>query len=78
MSPQFWSFALIQATYIKNRLPHTALGITPYEAFTGVKPNLSHLRIFGSIVYGRKPGHRPAKLDKHDAIGVFLDYTATE
>jgi hypothetical protein len=31
------------AVYIKNRIFHSALGMTPYEAFTGFKPNLSDL-----------------------------------
>ena len=78
MEAKYWSYALIHATYIKNRLPHATIGITPYEAFTGKRPDLSRLLIFGSIVYGRKPGRRPAKLDKHDSVGIFLGYTATE
>ena len=41
--PEFWSHALVMAVYIKNRIFHSALGITPYEAFTSFKPNLSDL-----------------------------------
>ena len=78
LPPEYWSFALIHACYIKNRLPHYTIGSTTYQAFTGTVPNLSQLRIFGSLIYGRKPGHRPAKLDQHDVLGRFLGYTATE
>lgn len=78
LGPEMWSYALIHAVYIKNRIPHSILKTTPYEKFTGQVPNLSSLRIFGSRVFSRKTGRRPAKLDKHDSQGIFLGYTATE
>ena len=31
-------------------------GKTPYEMWSGKKPKLSHLRIFGSIVHVKTPG----------------------
>ena len=77
LGPEYWSQALTQAVYIKNRIPHTALNMTPFQAFTGKKPNLSDLRIFGSRVYARKPGKAKAKLDHHTSKGVFLTVTAT-
>lgn len=63
--------------YIKNRLYHSALDTTPFQAFTGRRPNLANLRIFGSRVNARKTGVRPAKLDHHTTEGIFLTYTAT-
>jgi transposase InsO family protein len=34
--------------YVHNRLSHSALGLnTPEEMFTGKKPEVSHLKIFG-------------------------------
>ena len=40
------------AVYIQNRCPHTALGRkTPEEVFTGTRPDVDHLRIFGSVCY---------------------------
>jgi hypothetical protein len=35
LGPEFWSFALLHAVYLKNRLPHTALNDTPYKVYTG-------------------------------------------
>ena len=49
----------------------------PYKVLTGNVPELSKLRIFGSRVYNRKPGKRPAKLDHHTATGIFLGFAAT-
>ena len=40
------------AVYIQNKYPHTALGRkTPEEIFTGTRPDVSHIRIFGSVFY---------------------------
>jgi hypothetical protein len=65
---------LVHAVYLKNRLYHKALCMTPHEAWTGEKPSLAHLRTFGALVTARKPGKRPAKADSHTAHGVLLGY----
>ena len=77
LGPEYWSHAIVQAVYIKNRIWHSALNMSPFQAFTGKKPNLSDLRIFGSRVFARKPGKRKAKLDHNTSKGVFLSFTAT-
>lgn len=47
-----WGFALECAVYTKNRSPHSALrNQTPYEVMYGKVPNLSLMRIFGTIAY---------------------------
>ncbi len=44
----FWAEALSTATYLRNRSPTRAVsGMTPYEAWTGEKPQMQGLRIFG-------------------------------
>ena len=41
---RFWAETLSTATYLRNRSPTNALnGTTPYEAWTGDKPNVEHL-----------------------------------
>lgn len=77
LGPGYWSYALLHATYIMNRMPHSSLNKSPYEALTGSKPNLTRLRVFGSRVCARKTGKRPYKLDNHSYQGVFLGCTAT-
>ena len=77
LGPEYWSYALLHAVYIKNRLPHHTINKSPFEAFTGNTPDLSNLRIFGSRLYARKPGRRPFKLDHHTSSGYFLGFTAT-
>jgi hypothetical protein len=77
LGPEFWTFALSHAVYIKNRLPHTAIKCSPYEKFTGHKPTADQFKIFGSKIYSKKPGKRPYKLDHHTASGIFLGFSAT-
>ena len=44
----FWLEAVMCATYVLNRCPTKALqSITPFEAWHGRKPSISHLRVFG-------------------------------
>jgi deoxyuridine 5'-triphosphate nucleotidohydrolase len=78
LGPEFWSYALIYSTYVKNRIYHHSIKSTPYMKFTGTKPDLTNLRIFGSKIFSKKPGKRPYKLDRHSDTGLFLGYTATD
>jgi hypothetical protein len=46
-----WVEAASTAVYIQNRYPHKALEAkTPKEVFTGIKPSVDHLRIFGNPI----------------------------
>jgi hypothetical protein len=62
------------AVYILNRSPTKALnGRTPYEAWHGRKPAVSHLRVFGCLVFATELGH-VGKLDESSTPGVFIGY----
>jgi hypothetical protein len=51
------------AMYVQNRSPYNILkNMTPEEAFTGVKPEVVHLRIFGCLVYFHVPKEKRTKL----------------
>ena len=77
LSPIYWSDALLHAVYLKNRLWHSALDITPFEALNKRRPNISHLRVFGSRLTARIPGEPRAKLDDHCYDGIFLGHSFT-
>nr|GEZ72297.1 copia-type polyprotein [Tanacetum cinerariifolium] len=47
---------------------------TPQEAWNGLKPTVSHLRIFGSIAYVHVPSQRRSKLDDRSEKHVFVGY----
>lgn len=75
MSYKFWAEVMFCATYLINRTPTKALkDITPEEAWSGRKPNLKHLRIFGSIAYVHTPKEKRKKLDAKSSYHVFVGY----
>lgn len=76
----FWPEAIRTATYLRNRSPHKALGMTPYEAWHGAgkKPDLGHVRIFGCRCYGHVEKANRTKWESHTIEGVLLGYFATE
>ena len=78
LGPQYWRFALLHAAKLYNRRPHSSIKMTPIQAFTGTKPDLSNLRIFISRVYAKKTGRRPFKLDKHAYEGIYLGTTSND
>jgi hypothetical protein len=75
---KFWSSALIHLVCLHNRLVHTVMKKTPFEAYFGIKPDLTLLKLFGSRVFVKRSGSRQSKLDCHDFKGIFLGYTATD
>ena len=68
-----WGEAVRHSIYVLNRLPTRALkGRTPYEAWNGEKPDLSHLRIFGCIAVMNIPAKHTRKLDDRGKLVVYL------
>jgi hypothetical protein len=53
---KFWSAALVHAAYLYNRLVHSALNKTPYEARCGCKPDVTNLKMFGARVCIKRTG----------------------
>jgi transposase InsO family protein len=51
---RYWGEAVRHAVYLLNRLPTRKLGdMTPHEAWSGRKPSLNHLRVFGCVGHTR-------------------------
>lgn len=75
---KFWQDAATTACYIRNRTPVGPDGKTPEEAFTGRKPSIAHLRVFGCLVYARVPKeNRENKLVPTAVQCVFIGYKTT-
>jgi hypothetical protein len=51
--------------------------VTPEEAFTGKKLDISHLRIFGCVVYYHIPAEKRSKLDPTTERGILVGYSET-
>ena len=72
----FWAEATNTAVYILNRCPTKAVrNLTPMEAWSREKPDVSHLRIFGSIGYVLIPAEKRTKLDEKSTKCIFTGYT---
>ena len=50
---------------------------TPEEAFTGKKPDVSHLNIFGSYVYVHVTKNARKNPEPTTEIGIFVGYIET-
>ena len=57
-----WTYAVMASVYIRNRCYNPRLDKTPFEAFTGIKPNLSNMHPFGTSCYAYIEEHK-SKLD---------------
>ena len=61
----FWPELVQTSNYMSMRSPSSRLGgITPYEAWHQEKPDLSHIRSIGSLVFVRTVGHRSKLADR--------------
>jgi hypothetical protein len=71
-----WAEACMTAVYVQNRSPHQILkNITPKEAFTGMKPEIGHFKIFGCPVYLHVPKEKRSKLEPSGRKGTFVGYS---
>ena len=74
----FWAEALSTATYLRNRSPTKAVsGMTPYEAWTGIKPQVGGLRVFGCQAFVHIPKEERKKLEVKSRKCVLLGYGST-
>ena len=73
----FWAEAVATAAYVRNRLPTTAFKTpsTLYERWYERLPNMSHLKVFGCIVYTHIPDVQRQKLDKKTEKLRFVGYS---
>ena len=73
----FWLHAVKTAVYLVNRSPTSTLrDKTPFEAWTGEKPNIKHLRTFGELGYVHIPPETRRKWTKKSRPCRFLGYTS--
>src|SRR5260370_35946886 len=72
----YLSDALEYAAFIHNLSPTRALeNMTPAEAWSGNKPDVSRLRVFGSRIFVHLPDKVRSKLRAKSLICTFLSNT---
>ena len=75
LGQEFQVEAVETACYLVNRSPSSALeDKTPHEVWTGKKPSLSHLRLFGCDAYVHVPKEKRTKLDNKCERCIFIGY----
>lgn len=72
----YWAEAINTANYILNLLPTSTLqGKTPHEMWTGRKPSIHHLRVFGAPTYAHiHDSKRSSKFDTRAAKLILVGY----
>ena len=76
-APDFlWADAFVTVVYAMNHTISTRAGDRmPYEAFFGMKPNVSHMRVWYSNIFIHQPKELGAqKLGEHGHPAKFLGY----
>ena len=72
---EFWAEAVGTACYLKNLTSsHCHPGKTPFEIWTGRRPDVVHLWLFGCAAYMRVPDKTQQKLDLKSLACVMLGY----
>ena len=70
-----WAEATRTTIYVQNRLSRSALGFKTLEQmYTRKKPDLSHIKIFGCLVYVHIPKEKRTKLIHSRKKGIFVGY----
>ncbi|KAI8436415.1 hypothetical protein MSG28_010011 [Choristoneura fumiferana] len=71
----YWADAIHTAAYVINRSPTKSLSFkTPVEMWSGLKPNVSHMRIFGCEAMVHLPKEKRKKWDPKAHKMIFIGY----
>ena len=71
--PKFlWTYAVMAAAHIRNRMYCQRIKETPYRLLTGKKPIVRKLHAFGSVCYANV--HQKKKLEPKSRKGFFVGY----
>lgn len=76
MGKEFWEDTVLTTAYILKRSQSNLLkDKTPFELWSGEKPNIHNMKIFGCIAYAKVPDSIRSKLDDNDAKRRFVGYS---
>ena len=76
----YWGEAVMTAMFLRNRCPTRAItnDMPPYQIWTGKKPILGNLKVFGCHAYVQVPKEKRSKFDARSARCRFLGYSEHE
>ncbi|KAJ0833844.1 putative RNA-directed DNA polymerase [Helianthus annuus] len=71
-----WAEAVATAIYAINRSPTSAVeDKTPYQVWYNLKPDVTHMKVFGCVAYGHKFAQGRRKLDDRSNKMIFVGYS---
>src|ERR1700737_1066549 len=72
LEKSLWAEAGAKAVYTLNRCPTKALtSVTPEEMWSGRRPCVAHMRVFGSLAYAMVPGEKGGKFNEKKTKCMF-------
>ena len=74
MSISYLGDVLLTAAYVFNRVPSKSVTSTPFELWTGCKPDLSNLKPWGCTAYVHDSSHKYGKLGPKGKNSIFIRY----
>jgi hypothetical protein len=76
LPPSFWGDAALTSQYLRNRVPTSTLpsGTTAHEVMNHVKPDLSHLRVWGCQCFPIIPPELRTKGGPRRYEAIFVGY----
>jgi len=74
LGEEFWAEAALTACLLRNISPVKNRTATPYELFTGRKPNISFLRIWGCRAYVKLEKQQVSAMGPRSVPGIFVGY----
>jgi hypothetical protein len=73
LGPKFWCYAAYHCMHIYNRLPHSSLDCTPWQACFITVPDLSNVRVFSCRAFVHTPHAKQAnKLSERAVSARYL------
>jgi hypothetical protein len=75
LAKYLWDHIVLGIVYVYNHLLHDSIGMTPYKALHGVKPDATKWRALGCKCWHFIPKKRCDKLDPHMPEGHFIGYS---
>lgn len=71
---ELWGLAMQCAAYVKNRTVSSVSNVTPFELWFKKRPDISHLKVFGCLVFLHVPDEKRKKLDPKAVEAMMVGY----
>lgn len=78
LPPTLWDTLIKVSCYLRNIGPVSTKDMVPWEAWTGQKVNVSHLRNIGTTVWSFVPEALRSKLERRAELRVLIGYSSVE